>query len=508
MLRFPGRNTSGSKIQPALRLKLRNQRAILIGGAIAMTLMASVPLGMIDLASAQIVVGVILAVYLGTVLIMSHQDALIAAICAGMGVFIDWYHLFTLPPGLQVPVAALPALALVSCRLLTWVSARPSISLPHVWLWGLLMILAAPAILLGINFSESLAYYGNIIVVPLLMYLLGMVVGLNMDQVRRLLRLLAGFGTLIAVHTLIEAYLGIFLLKTPFVREYLATNSNFPLSSGSHVSRAGSFLLNPDSNGTFLAVMATLPVGLFLESSSRVAKVLYGVEIALIMLALLDTYSVGAIAALAGGLLIFIWLVGSNRARFRMLAFLCTTAVVFLVAFPSQIGLLLQHGSAKGELSQRIGIWQTAIRIIQANPLTGIGLGQSTYMMQSDLYRVPLQQGTAPTPHNSYLELAALAGIPVLVVFLVILASTLWRTLYVLFWAERMYRPLLASVIAAAITLSCNSFEGIGWTLRPVAWMMWILLGAISSPFLIQAPSALKQTLREGRAMQASVATP
>ncbi len=504
----PARNTSAIRAaQSVLPVNRHSRRAVLIGSAVVVTLLASVPLGMLDLARARLVVGVVITLYLVAVLIKSRQDALIAAGCVGIGVFIDWYHFFTLPSALQIPVAALPALALVGCRLLRWPSARSWVSLPDAWLWGLLMILAAPAILSGVDFAESLAYYGNIMVVPLLMYLLGMVVARDMGQVRRLLSFLAGLSTLIAIHTLIEAHLGIFLLQTPFVRAFLATNSYFPLTTGSQVLRAGSLLLNPDANGLFLAVAATLPVGLFLASPGRVAKALYAGETALMLVALLDTYTVGAFAALGGALLVFIWLVGSHRTRLSLLALLGALVAACIIAFPAQIGSLFQHATAQGELSQRIGIWQTAIRVIQANPLTGIGLGQSTYMARGDFYHVPLQQGRAPTPHDSYLELAALAGIPVLVMFLVILGSAFWRILRVSLRAEKRYRLLLASVVAAAVTLSCNSLEGMGWTLRPVAWMVWVLLGAVSSPLLAQALETADRTEARGAA-RAELTTP
>ena len=474
-------------MRPKLRPRHQLSQSLVVAAAITSVLMISIMLGTLGLTRVLEIVGALAALGLGAVLIISRQDALLAVVCISASVLIDWLQEVPWPYDI-VPVAALVALAVIGYRWLTQSPEYPWVSPPHLWLWGLLPVLAAPAIYTSILLSEALYYYMWFMIVPLVMYLLGILVARDLSQVRRLLSLLSGFGALIALHTIIETQTGIFLFQTGSTGSYLAIYSDFIKLPGTQIERAGSFLLNPDSNGTFLAVIALLPVGLFVESRSLLAKTIYGIEFALILVALLDTYSAGGVVAAGVGLVVFLVLpVGSNRHRLGAAALLCIAAAVLYFVFPSQLGLLLQHGSSPQELSLRTGIWQTTIRMIKAYPLTGIGLGPQTFLAREDLYRVPLQYVSEPTAHNSYLELAAGAGLPVLAIFLAILGGALWLAFHNFKQTDRQHRPLLGGLIAAIIVLSINSLQGIGWTLAPAAWMAWLLLGAAGSPLLVRA---------------------
>jgi O-antigen ligase len=148
--------------------------------------------------------------------------------------------------------------------------------------------------------------------------------------------------------------------------------------------------------------------------------------------------------------------------------------------FPSQVNLLLQHATDPSELTVRSGIWETGIRVIQAFPLTGVGLGHLAYLERS----VPYQIVPVDHPHNSYLEWGAMAGLPVLLVFLALLAFALWQALRNWVRADARTRTLLGAGIAAITALSINSWSIDGWTLPPLAATGWMILGIISSPLL------------------------
>ncbi len=467
----------------------------MVTAPLALSLLSGLLLGRLSLMHGLVVLGAVVAVYVGVLLLLTRQDALLAALCIVVGVLVDWYHLIPWPLGIPISFAALIALGVIGYRSLVTTPAYPWAWPPALWLWLLLMVLAAPAILPGVDLVESFAYYVYVVLISALLYALGVLLARNLAQVRRLLSLLAGFGTLIAIHTVIEATTGLFIVKTDFANDYLNANANFTFY-GTEIARAGSFLLNPDQNGVFLAVVAVLPVGLLLESRSYLAKAAYSVEALLTLAALFATYSAAALLAVVGGLLTLVLLAGNRRFLWLMAGLIGALAGVFFLLFPQAAALLFTHATTTHAIAQRNGAWLTALRIIQAHPLTGIGLGRTTYFERSALYQVSLQRGALTQAHNSYLELASQAGIPVLVVFLALLGNVLWRAYQNFRRTEQQHAPLPGCILAAAAALSINSFFTAGWTLRPVEWMAWLLLGAAASPLL---KSALASGVRSDR---------
>jgi O-antigen/teichoic acid export membrane protein/O-antigen ligase len=462
------------------------RQTMIITITLAFVLMIGPLLDNLGLTNGLAVLAAVAATYVGVMLILARQDALLASLCIAVGVIVDWYHLIPWPLGIPISFAALIALGVIGYRWFTRSPEHPWVWPPYMWLWLLLMALAAPAILLGIDLTESLDYYVYVMIISLVMYALGVLLARDISQVRRLLNLLAGFSTAIGIHTMIEASTGLFIVKTDFETEYLTANANFTFY-GTETARAGSFLLNPDQNGVFLAVAVILPIGLLLASRSLLARTAYGLEAAAILVALLATYSTGAIAAFLGGLLALLLLVRKKRALLFAAGLIGVIAGTLFLLFPSSAALLLEHATSTSEFAQRSGAWLTALRIIAANPLTGIGLGRTTYYQRSVIYQVTLQRGALTQAHNSFLELASQAGLPVLLIFLVLLGGTLWRAFQNFRRTEKQHSPLLGSILGAATALSINSFLTAGWTLRPVEWMVWLLLGAASSPLLARS---------------------
>lgn len=416
------------------------------------------------------------------IIVFLRHDEVTASVVIVMSVLIDWYQLVGAPLHAAI-ITPVVAFTLVSILFLTQSSERPWISPPYWWLWGLLLLFAAPAILRGNRLSESITYYMNIFVNALLMCFLGMQVARDFCKIRRLLSLLSAFGTLVAIHSIIFARTGIFLFETSNEVSYLASVNNFRLA-GSNTSRAGSFLLNPDWNGAFLALMVFILVGLVLESSTRWAKGIYGVELLLVLLGLLFTFSLSAWIAVFAGLLLLLFMVIRGRYIWLFLGTVSLASVGSWLVFNRQVSALLQRANDPRELSLRLGAWETALRVILAYPLDGIGFGLSNYLERAEPYRVPLQYVPLAHPHNSYLEIAALAGLPVLLVFLALLGIIFWRALRVCFRGERRYRPLLGGAIISIVVFSINSLAINGWSLAPLAAIAWLILGALASPAL------------------------
>ncbi|HZO71095.1 MAG TPA: O-antigen ligase family protein [Ktedonobacteraceae bacterium] len=415
-------------------------------------------------------------------LVLQHDELAVVLIFA-IHVYVDWYL------GL-----ALSALLLAAGLLLIFFMLRseqyPWVKPAALWLWIAFLLLAILPALRGVRLLDSVYYYFNSLVNALLVFWLGLLVAQDTASVRRLFKMLAFFAALLAIHTIIEARTGIVLFKTSLYDKSLNDLLHFPLGS-TGIHRAEAFMLNPDTNGAFFAFMLLLPLGLFIDSATWRAKAFYLAEVILMALALLFTYSTGAWLSLAAGAVAFVIFVGSIRAGLQITAFLGVIFLLIVVAFPAQIYGLAQHAAAAEEWSLRLGVWQTAIRVILAFPLTGLGLGRYVYIARAEPYRVPAQFIPVYHPHNSYMEIAALGGIPLGLIFCALLGLALWMGWRNWRQIDPASRAVLSGGLASVLTLSFYSLNNAGWTLTPLLAGGWLILGAIASPLLLRKQKTL-----------------
>lgn len=407
------------------------------------------------------------------ILLLLRQDELLITGLIAISITVDWYlgiHLLATGLGLIVLIFFL----LARSPRFPWSQPR------LLWLWGLFLLLAIPPSLQGAgNYYDATLYFPNDVLGALLFFWLGLLVARDSANLRRLFFYLSLFGTIIAVHTVIQGAFGKLLLDPSANAIYELNNSD--------LARVGSFFVDPNWDGTFLAMILPLVLALFVDTPSPIAKILYLCEAAVILPALLFTYSIGAVAGAAAGFLVFILFVGQARYRFIFPTFVLIGVLVILALFPQPITLFMQHYSDPHELSLRSGAWHTALRVIEAFPLTGVGLGLSNYALKSQPYRVPAQYIPLVHPHDSYLEWAAMAGLPVLLIFLILLGTAFWWALRAWVVADKRVRSLLGGGIAAAAALSANSISINGWTLPPLAALGWLVLGACSSILLTKS---------------------
>src|SRR5262249_27254023 len=151
----------------------------------------------------------------------------------------------------------------------------------------------------------------------------------------------------------------------------------------------------------------------------------------------------------------------------------------------SRVAPLVQHTLTASGLPARIGAWQTAMRVILARPLTGIGLGTGpTYVARVEPYRIDKAVTLVDHPHNSYLEYAVLAGLPAVIAFLGLLFATVGRIVGVYRRAQGTLRILTAGALACVVVVGVISLSDAGWTLAPLGATLWLILGAVTSPAL------------------------
>ena len=483
--------------------ELTRPTALLIGGG---ALLAGVCLGVAGLFSTSLL-AMALGVMVLMIVIALRHDTFTAALIVGVAIMIDFYQLVGLP--LRRPVVAVVLTTVVLVVIfLAQSQARPWIHVPHVWLWAILLFLAAIEIPHGILLTESGTYYLLTFVNALLMFVLGIQIARSYAHLRTLVALLSGLAALIAVHAILYELTGKFLLETNREAVYLVSVKNFQLP-GSTIYRVGSFLQHPDWSGAFFAMTLFLPLGLFLESRSRAGKVLYGCETLLILLALFFTFTTASWASLFVGIVVFVVLAFLARPRgqaqgrkhawqlWLIPGGIAAALVGIVAAFPDHVRLLAEHVTANNELSLRIGAWETGLRVVAAHPLTGVGMGITSYLQRAELYRVKLQILPLAHPHDSYIEVAAYAGIPVFIAFATLLGWGLWSCVRTYRRVEAPQKALLCGIVAALVTLSFNSIAINGWTIPPLLAIGWLLIGATVSPALFgstQPPDRRQET--------------
>jgi O-antigen ligase len=288
-------------------------------------------------------------------------------------------------------------------------------------------------------------------------------------------------AAILAMHTIIEATTGVFLLQS--FGKASAASATFTLDTGN--SRLGSFFLNPNGNGMFLATCFFIPLGLFIESKRFWSKIISLGEMLLILLALMETYSTGSWLATFGGLLVFIVLVGRFRDSVILSVSLVILAAIAYIVFNAQIAAQLAHATDQSDTSLHLATWQTALRVTLAYPWFGVGLGNQAYLNLSEPLRVAAQTKPLQEPDNSYLQWGATCGIPVMLLFLGLLGSVFvsaWRN-----WlaVDIRYRVFLAAGIASLLALSINSMTVDGWTSPlDMPFLGWLIAGVVTSPLI------------------------
>jgi O-antigen ligase len=454
-------------------LVLAGMVALVLGGVVISLLLG----GRYSTLGVYTGIGIIGAIIMAVILLL-RQDELAVTIVIAVQLYVDWYW------GLHI-VSVVMALVLLVIFFLTRSPQHPWTEPRALWLWALFLALAIfPAIRGATDAYEAALYYPNIFFGALILFWLGAVIARDITTVRRFFQMLAGLGAFLAVLTIVQAMTGTLWLGASHFDHFLAQVSGYQLSRDPNAHRIGAFFVDPNWNGTFFAMLLFIPLGLFVESSSFSKKVLYLVETFLVLPALVFTYSNGAWIAAIAGLLVFVTLVGRMSYRIQISLFVAIAAAVLLVGLSTQVTLQLQRASDPDELLLRSGAWQTAIRVIQAFPLTGVGLGFEIYRLRAEQYRVPAQYRPLAHPHNAYLELGAMAGLPVLITFVALVLFALWLALRNRALADASTRSLLGGGIAAVMALSVNSWSINGWTLPPLAAIGWLILGVLSSPLL------------------------
>lgn len=89
----------------------------------------------------------------------------------------------------------------------------------------------------------------------------------------------------------------------------------------------------------------------------------------------------------------------------------------------------LAHIQNEDNFIERIYAWKTTLSIIQSNYLKGIGTGNELFKKEYEKHLQPSAREILPHPHQIFLHLAAVFGLPVLFLYLTLLSYAIYTLL-------------------------------------------------------------------------------
>jgi putative inorganic carbon (hco3(-)) transporter len=206
----------------------------------------------------------------------------------------------------------------------------------------------------------------------LIAFFIGFYLFKSVEQLRNVLKAFAIVGFLTGLYGVMQVVLGV---ETPgsWVQEGEATTT-----------RAFSFVTSPNVLGSYMAFVVPVAVGLFITTTNRMEKLIWGIVTLTTMLAMLLTASRGAWFALAAALFFgfYIW----NRRFAFYLLIAGALGVVGLFFVPDSVPMV---GTVKDRIfglftydyfyasmqAGRLERWGSAYDKMRIEPLFGVGLG-------------------------------------------------------------------------------------------------------------------------------------
>jgi putative inorganic carbon (HCO3(-)) transporter len=232
-----------------------------------------------------------------------------------------------------------------------------------------------------------------------------------------------------------------------------------------------------DPNDVAFVLATTLPLTLWLLREPGVRRVLASAMVGMISVAVVLTFSRGALVGLGAGLL---WKLLVDRGHLRVIVAGGVTAataillVVFLAGGQVDTGLKAKGKIASNNVSTRLQAWHLAAKLAAEKPLLGIGPGQFRNVYGKETDQLP---GTPPLKvvHNAYLDVAAELGVVAAILFLAYLALVFVRA-----WSARVNGrgpPGFAGALTIALLIGSVS----ALTLSEQYYAPFWLLGALAT---------------------------
>lgn len=239
---------------------------------------------------------------------------------------------------------------------------------------------------------------------------------------------------------------------------------------------------DPNQLASAMAVGVALVSGLIATSRSGIAKGIGVGVAAMCLFALFLTASRGGLIALGVMMIATVLLARGRRLSLVLVAVvlsLLAIGYVTAVAPPDARERILNPGSGSG----RTDIWTVGARMVEANPIKGVGAGNFPissihYLLEPG--SLPDDQFIVDTPqvaHNMYLETLTEIGIPGLVMFLTIIVFCLGCAIRALSLFRDIGDKTMASLTMGATVALIGILTADVFLSEEYSRSLWFLLG-------------------------------
>ena len=283
----------------------------------------------------------------------------------------------------------------------------------------------------------------------------------------------------------VYAVLGSLALSALFVgmlglREYLLTRSP--------EWRVFSTFFNPDYLSGFMALMLPVALAWYLARTSQAVSFISGLTVILVFASILLTGSrFGTVAAL-GGTVVFFILAAASRSIGKAQVLRLSLLIIPLLAIFMLFGRPLANrvASVKAESHSggfRIHTWKGTLRMAEAHPIKGTGLG--TFEIAYPPYA---EVGFTKLAHNSYLQVAAEAGVPAALILVMLLGCVTIPGAVSVFrrdtdGEEPTWKPgtklMMSGLLGGAAASMARNLVDSDWYVMGIGIAFWAVLGAV-----------------------------
>jgi O-antigen ligase len=216
--------------------------------------------------------------------------------------------------------------------------------------------------------------------------------------------------------------------------------------------RLASVYGSPNNVALFLGRCLPFALAMALFPLSRPRRIMAAVLAAIMLIAVLLTQSVGALALGLPAAALIVLLAWNLRIGALITVGIGVLGALGLVVLPKFVPRL--QGALDGTRASsfvRTELWQSTINLLRERPLTGAGLDQFLYLYRSryilpDAWREP----DLSHPHNFFLDYWVSLGFAG-VVLLIAMQAAFWRSAAGTFRRVRKADPLLAALVVGAM---------------------------------------------------------
>ena len=178
----------------------------------------------------------------------------------------------------------------------------------------------------------------------------------------------------------------------------------------------GGLFENPNDLALHLVTIIPLTVGLFLYRSGGFKKIIYGIAVALMVLAVICTFSrAGFLGLIASAVVLALKFGRKNRPAVIIIS--CILVFAFLIFAPAEYGgrlASIMGGDVTGSAGARQDLFWRSLLVALRYPLFGVGIGNFHFKS--------IQEQVS---HNSYTQVAAEMGMAALVFYVMLMLTPL-----------------------------------------------------------------------------------